>query len=148
MAGTAVSLSPKQERFITEYVLCDNAAEAARRAGYSAGCAKVTACRMLTRANLKKALEAKRAEMAQKIELDQGAILSGIFLGISMARHKNDAGAVIRGWCQVGKILGLDTPVATRPGSSAEGDRLRQKFEEMSVEELLMIAAGKVGVPD
>ena len=46
----------KQERFVQEYAKDLNGKQAAIRAGYSERSAKVTACRMLTRANVQQAL--------------------------------------------------------------------------------------------
>jgi hypothetical protein len=138
------ALTVKQERFVAEYLVCDNAAEAARRAGYSVNCAKVTACRMLTKANLRDAIAEKRADLAQKIELSQGVVLAGIIGAISVARKEGDPGTVLRGWMAVAKITGLDKPEPATKVVSAEGERLRLKFQALSVEELLEVATGRV----
>jgi phage terminase small subunit len=62
-------LTLRQTRFVDEYVVSGNAAAAARAAGYAPNAAKVTACRMLTRANLQAAIEAKRRAAAEQFEL-------------------------------------------------------------------------------
>lgn len=49
-------LAVKQERFVREYVKDLNGKQAAIRAGYSERSAKVTACRILTHANVQQAL--------------------------------------------------------------------------------------------
>ena len=56
-------MTPKQERFVAEYLACMNASEAARRAGYSAKTAASQAERLLRNVEIseavKKALEEK-----------------------------------------------------------------------------------------
>lgn len=56
-------LTPKQELFITYYVRCWNAAEAARLAGYSAETAKEIGYENLTKPHIRDAIEARKAEL-------------------------------------------------------------------------------------
>lgn len=55
-------LTAKQERFCEEYLIDLNATQAAIRAGYTESSARVTACKMLTNANI----EQKISEMKLK----------------------------------------------------------------------------------
>jgi phage terminase small subunit len=57
-------LSPKHQRFVDEYLVDHNGAQAAARAGYSPRSAKVTASRLLTDANIQAAIQAKQKEAA------------------------------------------------------------------------------------
>lgn len=57
-------LTDQQQRFIDEYLVCWNGAEAARRAGYSEKTARIQASRLLTNANIRAAVEARLAESA------------------------------------------------------------------------------------
>jgi hypothetical protein len=54
MAGA--TLTPKERQFVAEYLVDRNGAAAARRAGYAAKSAKVTAARLLTKANVRMAI--------------------------------------------------------------------------------------------
>ncbi|MCG3142461.1 MAG: hypothetical protein HDKAJFGB_03929 [Anaerolineae bacterium] len=132
-------LTLRQQRFVEAYALDRNAARAARRAGYSPNGAKVTACRLLTNPNLQAALAAKEAELATRLEIDRQAVIGGILQSISTAMGQGNPGQAIRGWVEVARILGLDKPEAVRRVLSAEGDRLRAKFEALSDEELMAI---------
>lgn len=62
-------LTPKQARFVAEYLVDCNATQAAVRAGYSAKTAKVQGSRLLTNAAVRKAVEAKGAKVAAKLEI-------------------------------------------------------------------------------
>lgn len=61
-------LTERQSRFVDEYMACGNGAEAARRAGYSEGIARVQACENLTKQNIKAEIERRRREMSEDSE--------------------------------------------------------------------------------
>ena len=61
-------LTERQRRFIDEYMACGNGAEAARRAGYSEGIARVQASENLTKQNIKAEIERRTREMSEESE--------------------------------------------------------------------------------
>ena len=61
-------LTERQRRFVEEYMACGNGAEAARRAGYSEGIAKVQASENLTKPNVKAEIDRRRQEMSENSE--------------------------------------------------------------------------------
>jgi phage terminase small subunit len=63
-AGVARRLTKKQRVFIEEYLQCWNASEAARRAGYSERSARVTASKLLTKANIQAEISERISEKA------------------------------------------------------------------------------------
>lgn len=69
-------LSPKRLRFAEEYLVDLNGTQAAIRAGYSKGTAKVTASRLLTDDNVAGAIAELRARMSAKLELTAEKVLS------------------------------------------------------------------------
>lgn len=143
----SAALTPRQAKFVECYALDRNAARAARSAGYSVKGAKVTGCQLLTNPNLKAALAAKEAELAVKLEIDRDTIVAGIFSGIASARARADAGTVIRGWCAVARLTGLDKP-PTGPKSPPGSNRnVLAKYESLSDEELIAIAEGRMSGP-
>lgn len=68
-------LSPKIERFCQEYVIDSNGTKAAIRAGYSKTCAKVQACRMLTKDNIKARIDVLRGEIMERNKLKADDII-------------------------------------------------------------------------
>ena len=63
--GKTMSLiNSRQEAFVREYMIDHNGAQAAVRAGYSPKTARVTACKLLTKANIKRSL----GELERKAE--------------------------------------------------------------------------------
>jgi phage terminase small subunit len=62
-------LTPKQARFVAEYLKDLNAKQAAIRAGYSEKTAEVQGCRLLRNVQVAQAVEAGRAKQLAKAEL-------------------------------------------------------------------------------
>ena len=69
MAGTPMKLTPKQARFVQEYLIDLNAAQAAIRAGYSAKTARVIGHENLTKPDIAAAIEKAMAERAERTRL-------------------------------------------------------------------------------
>ena len=139
-----MNVTPKQSAFIDEYIVCRNGAEAARRAGYGVVSARVTASRLLTKANIKAALAIKEAVLARKVNINKVTIVNEVLASITMAKTKHDASTMIRGWVEIAKMLDLYKPEATIVAPNAENSVLRAKYEAMSDAELIEIAEGRV----
>lgn len=77
---TAASKKGKKKRpdvnvFIAEYKIDHNGRRAAIAAGYAPGSAAVTACRLLTKANVRSEIESQAAEAIAKVQHDTGITL-------------------------------------------------------------------------
>lgn len=59
-------LTPRQERFVREYVACGIGCEAAERAGYSRNCSRQTAYDLLTYPHIQSAIKAEKDKIAKK----------------------------------------------------------------------------------
>jgi phage terminase small subunit len=68
-------LTPKQQRFVDEYLIDLNATQAAIRAGYSAKTANVIACENLSKPNIAAAIEKARQKTANKLEITRERVL-------------------------------------------------------------------------
>ena len=62
------SLTPKQEKFVLEFMVDNNGAQAAIRAGYAKNSARVTASKLLTNANIQRRIQ----ELQKKDEQELG----------------------------------------------------------------------------
>lgn len=71
-------LTPKQERFVQEYLIDLNATQAAIRAGYSAKTAKVIGSENLTKPAIADAINARQTKTAAKLEITQEYVLQTI----------------------------------------------------------------------
>ncbi len=138
-----MQLSARRTRFVDEYVIDCNGSAAARRAGYGTAGARVTAHRLLTDANVLAAIEAKQRDLAQEYELDKHRVIAELLDAVAVAKNNLDAGNIIRGWTEIAKILGINTPEIQKIEIKAESAAARAQFEAMSDEELLAIVNQK-----
>lgn len=63
-------LTPKQQKFADEYIKSGNAADAARKAGYSKQTARTVGQQNLTKLDIKKYIDERMAEIASKRIMD------------------------------------------------------------------------------
>ena len=131
----------RQERFAEEYVLCGNATEAARRAGYSKKTARQIAAENLTKPVVLEAIRALQAENSTQFEIAKEDVIRGILSAINMAREQKNPGAMISGCVQLAKLMGFYDPEVSWVELSDDAGRLKAKFASMSDEELLKIVA-------
>lgn len=135
-------LNPKQKRFVDEYLVDLNGAAAAVRAGYSPGCAKVTASRLLTRANVREALRERGEAIAEEFRMSRRRAVGGLLGAVDLARDRQDPAAMIAAWREIGRMCGYyaterepaEVPVSTKG--------IRARLRAMSDEELRALAAG------
>lgn len=81
-------LTPKQERFVSEYLVDLNATQAAVRAGYSAKTAKAIGAENLTKPAIQSAVTAAMAERSRRTEITQDAVLTELAILLrSDVRH-------------------------------------------------------------
>lgn len=72
------NLTPKQQRFVEEYLIDLNATQAAIRAGYSEKTAKEIGSENLTKPNIQKAIEEAQNKRAERTEITQDYVLGNI----------------------------------------------------------------------
>lgn len=71
-----MSLTPKQEAFVREYLVDLNATQAAMRAGYSAKTANEQGARLLANASVKDAVAAAKEARAERLDITADMVLS------------------------------------------------------------------------
>lgn len=70
-----MTLTPKQQRFVEEYLVDLNGTQACIRAGYSAKGASVQACRLLANAKVQDAIQAGRDALSRRTEITADRVL-------------------------------------------------------------------------
>jgi phage terminase small subunit len=71
-------LTSKEHRFISEYLKDSNGSQAAIRAGYSVKSSRVTACKLLTKANIHEELSKRQAYIAESCDITAEYILRSL----------------------------------------------------------------------
>jgi phage terminase small subunit len=137
------SLTAKQTRFVSEYLIDGNGSAAAVRAGYSPKAARAIATENLTKPAIQNALQARQSADATRLSLQRDNVLAGLVEAINQAREQRNPMAMIRGWSEVAKMLGFYQPEIRHVEVSAAGEGAMGQLEQMSDAELVaLIAAG------
>lgn len=74
-ATGAVELTPRQSRFVDEYLLEPNATQAAIKAGYSKKGANAAGARLLANVSIQQAIAARQQDRAQRTQVDADYVL-------------------------------------------------------------------------
>lgn len=72
------SLTPKQQRFVEEYLIDLNATQAAIRAGYSEKTARKIGSENLTKLDIQEAIQEARNKLSERTEITQDYVLTNI----------------------------------------------------------------------
>ena len=101
---TNISMTPKQQRFVAEYLQDLNATQAAIRAGYSKSGASVEGVRLLANAKVAAAVAAAVAERSERTEVTQDYVLNSIVETIERCKQAEPVKY------QNGEPVFIDTP--------------------------------------
>ena len=102
-------ITDKQQIFCIEYVIDNNATQAAIRAGYSPTSAKLSGHRNITNDNCMAEIARLRADRAKVSKLTVDVVLNDLEEGLIMAKLKMDLNAIAR-FCELrGKHLAMFT---------------------------------------
>ena len=120
-------MTPKQQRFVEEYLIDLNATQAAIRAGYSARTANEQGARLLTYVSVRSALADAKARRSERTQIDADWVLRTLAAEkeADMADLYDDAGNIkpVKEWPMVfrtGLVVGVET-VQERDGADADG---------------------------
>lgn len=138
------TLSPKQQRFVEEYLVDCNGARAALAAGYGPAGARVAAHRLLTNANVRAAIEAWQGVDATRLGIERQDVISGLLEAFQMAKDGGNPAAMVAASRELGRLLGFYAPERRAIEVSPAGPRPRQRWEAMTDEQLAQIASGTV----
>lgn len=92
--------------------------------------------------DVKEALTKARSELSTATQIRRADAIAGIMEAIEMAKLCADPASMIRGWSEIGKMLGFYAPEVKRiEVTNATGSLIKQ-YEQMSDEELYQLAHG------
>jgi len=98
-------MTTQQQAFVDEYLVDNNATQAAIRAGYSERTANVKASQLLAKVNIQKAVAEAQARRSQRTEVTQDVVIQGL---LSEARNLSGSQAArVAAWAHLGKHLGM-----------------------------------------
>ncbi|MBK7001817.1 MAG: terminase small subunit [Rhodoferax sp.] len=140
------SLSPRQERFALAYVQHHNASLACREAGYSAGCASVTAVRLLRNDSISRRIQALEATAAQELGVTRQRFLNGLLEAVELAKEKGEPMAMVAAWREIGKACGFYQAERVKVDVNVAGSLEIGRMNQLSDGELLSIIGSNQAV--
>lgn len=136
----SIVLSEKQAVFVDRVLEGTNGYDAAREAGYARP--HSAAATVYKTDAVKKALAEAREELSSASQIKRADVIDGIMEAINLARLAADPATMIKGWTEVGKILGHYAPEVKKLEITDNQKRLQSKYEAMTDEDLLKIIEG------
>ena len=116
-----MKLTPKQQRFVEEYLVDLNATQAAIRAGYSAKTARAQGQRMLTKVDIEEAIQAAQAKRSERVQCTQDSVLEGIIRCTQASENAEDYRTALKGYELQGRHLGMFTDKGQQETSGPGG---------------------------
>ncbi len=112
-----MSLTPKQARFVEEYLLDLNATQAAIRAGYSARNADKIGPELLGKTRVAEAVKAAQQARSGRTEITQDEVIQGLKKEATLDGEGSSHSARVSAWAHLGKHLGMFTDNLNLGGS-------------------------------
>ena len=101
------NLTPKQQRFVEEYLIDLNATQAAIRSGYSEKTAKSVGHENLTKPDIAKAIQEARESLSNKTQLTVDMVVNGLLKEAQDYADGSTQSARVSAWAHLGKHLGM-----------------------------------------
>ena len=97
-------LTPKQARFVDEYLIDLNATQAAIRAGYKNG---EIGRQIITKNNVLEAIQAAQAKLSERTLVTQDMVINGLLKETKLEGEGSSHSARVSAWAHLGKHLGM-----------------------------------------
>ena len=130
------AITPRQAKFVDEYLVDGNGTQAATRAGYGAAGARVAAYRLLTNVAISSAIEARQRVDATRLSVDRNSVLTGLLEAVEMAREQRNPAGMVAGLREIGKLMGFYTD-RVKVDVGVTDQQERRRMEAMTDAELL-----------
>lgn len=140
MARARSKVSEQQRTYVDAVMTGKTKSAAAKLAGYD------HAQGLEASETVRRELAIAREQLTDITKITRVTVVEGMLDGIALARMQGDSGNVIKGWAEVGKLLGHYAPEVKTINVTANQQRLRSKFEALSDEELVALQNGAIDV--
>ncbi len=110
-------MTPKQTRFVEEYLIDLNATQAATRAGYSAKRAAEQGYQLLQKTTVQQAIQNAQQTRSKRTEITQDEVIEGLRKEATLEGDGSSHSARVSAWAHLGKHLGIFTDNLNLGGS-------------------------------
>lgn len=101
------NLTPKQQRFVEEYLIDLNATQAAIRSGYSEKTAYSVGHENLKKPEIQKAIQEAQESLSNKTQLTVDMVVKGLLKEAQDYAEGSTQSARVSAWAHLGKHLGM-----------------------------------------
>lgn len=101
------NLTPKQQRFVEEYLIDLNATQSAIRAGYSEKTAQEQSSRLLSNVMVQEAVQKAKNKLSERTELTVDMVVHGLLKEAQDYAEGSTQSARVSAWAHLGKHLGM-----------------------------------------
>lgn len=101
------NLTPKQARFVAEYLVDLNATQAAIRAGYSEKTARQAGSENLSKPDIQEAIEEAQQARSKRTGIDQDEVVRGLKKEATLEGEGSSHSARVASWAHLGRHLGM-----------------------------------------
>ena len=116
-----MQLSNKQMRFVDEYLIDLNGAQAAIRSGFSKRSARQIATRLLSKADIRVLIQKKQKESEKRLQITRDEVILGLVRAVEEAREAGSPQGQINAWREIGRMMGYyDQLVSPAPQDFSE----------------------------
>lgn len=113
-------MTPKQNRFVDEFLVDLNATQAAIRAGYSARTAEQQGPRLLGNVEIAAAVQAAQQARSERLQITQDDVLRGLRREATLSGENSSHAARVSAWGLIGKHLGMFVERRQQLGENGE----------------------------
>lgn len=124
-------MTPRQQRFVDEYLVDLNATQAAIRAGYSVRTAEQQGPRLLGYAEIAEAVRLAQAARSQRVQITQDDVLRGLHREATLTGEGASHAARVSAWGLIGKHLGMF--IERRQQVGENGQAVNPQFFTVSI---------------
>ena len=142
----SILLTEMQAAYVDNLLVGKDPKEAASAAGYAHPAILRNA--PLKSDAVRQALAEARSELSSAAQITRADVIDGFMEAINIARLAADPTAMIKGWSETAKVLGLYAPEIKKIEMTNNQRRLQNKYEAMTDEELVRIIEGTATVVD
>ncbi len=104
-----MSLTPKQQLFVAEYLLNLNATQSAVRAGYSKKTAEQQGYQLLQKPSVRQAVTKAMEARSERTGVTQDQVIEGLLREAKLTEEGSSHSARVVAWAHLGKHLGMFT---------------------------------------
>ncbi|MEJ1408925.1 MAG: terminase small subunit [Candidatus Sedimenticola sp. (ex Thyasira tokunagai)] len=138
-----MNLTPRQSRFIDEYLIDLNGTQAALRAGYSHTGARQEGSRLLAKADIRAVIQKKCRETEVRLQVERDQVLKGLVEAYQEAKALAQPMAMVAAMRELGKLMGYYDKVPEKRVLPDDQRELKRCYQEMTETELLVIVEGE-----